>query len=84
MATKTITPELDAYEKLRRAKRRPNESFSSVIRRARFHDGPRTAGELLERLLVEMETGNRAVPTVVLDALDRAQEEPRVSDCEWS
>jgi predicted CopG family antitoxin len=33
MATKTITLELDAYEKLRAAKR-GRESFSSVVRRA--------------------------------------------------
>ena len=35
MATKTISLELDAYEKLRRAKRE-GESFSVVVRRARF------------------------------------------------
>ena len=33
MPTKTITLELDAYEKLRRAKRFPRESFSEVVRR---------------------------------------------------
>ena len=35
MATKTISLELDAYEKLRRAKRE-GESFSGVVRRASF------------------------------------------------
>lgn len=35
MATKTISLELDAYEKLRRAKH-GGESFSAVVRRARF------------------------------------------------
>lgn len=35
MATKTISLELDAYEKLRRAKR-GGESFSAVVRRARL------------------------------------------------
>ena len=35
MATKTISLELSAYEKLRRAKR-AGESFSAVVRRARF------------------------------------------------
>jgi predicted CopG family antitoxin len=33
MPTKTISLELDAYEKLRRAKRFPRESFSEVVRR---------------------------------------------------
>jgi len=40
MATKTISLELDAYERLRRAKRE-GESFSGVVRRARF--GPADA-----------------------------------------
>lgn len=33
MATKTITLELDAYERLLRAKRHPRESFAAVVRR---------------------------------------------------
>lgn len=49
MATKTITLELDAYEKLKRAKRGPRESFSSVVRRGRF-DESREASEVLARL----------------------------------
>jgi hypothetical protein len=49
MATKTITLEIDAYEKLRRAKRGPRESFSSVVRRARW-DETTGAGQLLEKL----------------------------------
>lgn len=40
MATKTISLEMDAYERLRRAKRE-GESFSGVVRRARF--GPADA-----------------------------------------
>jgi hypothetical protein len=50
MATKTISLEIDAYEKLRRAKRSGRESFSSVVRRARWDDPPATAGEVLETL----------------------------------
>lgn len=49
MATKTISLELDAYEKLKRAKRGPRESFSSVVRRARWDDST-TAGELVDVL----------------------------------
>ena len=50
MATKTITLELDAYEKLKRAKRRPRESFSAVVRRARWAEEPVAGRELLDSL----------------------------------
>jgi hypothetical protein len=45
MATKTITLEIDAYEKLRAAKK-PGESFTEVVRRAAFtaHQPPSRAG----------------------------------------
>ncbi len=36
MATKTISLELDAYEKLCQARRSARESFSSVVRRAHW------------------------------------------------
>ena len=50
MATKTISLEIDAYEKLKRAKRSGRESFSSVVRRARWDEPPATATGLLESL----------------------------------
>ena len=49
MATKTISLKLDAYEKLRAARRQPSESFSQVILRARWPEETVTAGELLRR-----------------------------------
>ncbi len=49
MATKTISLKLDAYEKLRGARRQPTESFSQVILRARWAEEAITAGELLRR-----------------------------------
>ena len=66
-ATKTITLELDAYEKLRRH-RRGSESFSSVIRRARW-DASATANDLLRELRVLL----RLHPESFLDddALDK-------------
>lgn len=45
MAIKTISLELDAYEKLKQAKR-GNESFSAVVRRANFAP-PAASGELI-------------------------------------
>lgn len=46
MATKTITLELDAYEKLRAAKR-GRESFSSVVRRVVIPGAPKSGLELV-------------------------------------
>jgi Putative antitoxin len=47
--TRTITLELDAYEKLRRAKRSPRESFSEVVRRLSVPTDGVTGRELLKR-----------------------------------
>lgn len=47
MATKTISLRLEAYEKLRAARRYPEESFSQVILRARWPEETATGAELL-------------------------------------
>ena len=49
MATKTISLELDAYELLKRAKRE-GESFSGVVRRARFGPADARGGSILHAL----------------------------------
>lgn len=46
MATKTITLELDAYNKLKAAKR-GRESFSSVVRRSILPYAPRDGASIL-------------------------------------
>ncbi len=81
MATKTITLELDAYERLRRAKRGPRESFSAVVRRAVWPEEPLTAAGLLDMITEQMRTGRGAVPAEVLERLERValarQADPR-------
>ena len=49
MATKTISLELDAYETLKAAKR-PGESFSATVRRARFGPSDSTGRSVLTLL----------------------------------
>lgn len=47
MATKTISLKIEAWERLRRARRSPDESFSDVVMRADWPEVGITAGELL-------------------------------------
>ena len=80
MATKTISLELDAYERLRQAKRSPRESFSEVVRRAVFPaapmDGPQLLAFLQERGPVLDETA--------LDDLDATHQElSRAAEDPW-
>ncbi|MEX2466229.1 MAG: antitoxin VapB family protein [Gemmatimonadota bacterium] len=68
MATKTISIDIEAYEKLRRARRERSESFSMVIKRAVWPTPPRTAGALLDFL-----EGAPVLREDVLNRLDDAQ-----------
>jgi hypothetical protein len=47
MSTKTISVRIEAYERLRRAKRDGSESFSDVIMRARWDAEPVSAAAYL-------------------------------------
>jgi hypothetical protein len=47
MGTKTISLHNEAYERLRRARRNPGESFSEVVMRAVWPDAPLTGGDYL-------------------------------------
>lgn len=67
MATKTISVRIDAYERLRNARRDPKESFSDVIMRAVWEEAPITGGELLALLDAEG-------PLLSEEALDRIDE----------
>jgi hypothetical protein len=70
-ATKTISLELDAYEKLKRAKRTERESFSEVVRRARWDDEPSTGTKILAYLTQLRERHPESfLPDEALDRLD--------------
>jgi len=84
MATKTISLELDAYERLRKARRTPSESFSSVVRRAIFPGTPCTAGEVLEVARRRIAEGKSLLPAESLDRLEAAQKNPRFSESHWT
>lgn len=78
MATKTISIDLEAYERLRRARRMPTESFSKVIKRAQWPVQPRTAGALLSAM------GKIApVDKEIIDRLDAAQGLDRPPEDPW-
>ncbi len=78
MATKTISIDLEAYERLRRARRLPNESFSKVIKRAEWPVPPRTAGALLSAM-----AKIAPVEKEVIDRLDTAQGDDRPPEDPW-
>ena len=63
MATKTISLRLDAYERLRAARRSEDESFTQVILRATWPESTLTALELMER-----------DPVLTMEELDRIDE----------
>lgn len=67
MATKTLSIDEEAYGLLSRAKRTPRESFSHVIKRAKWPDAHRTCSALLARVPSH-------VPEEILDRLDAAQD----------
>jgi predicted CopG family antitoxin len=49
MAIKTVSLRMEAYERLRSARRYPGESFSQVVLRARWPEQTISGAELLQR-----------------------------------
>ena len=80
MATKTVSVTIEAYDKLRRARRYPSESFTQVILRATWPEDTITAAELLSRL------DRSAAPFTAeeLDAIENAKTQQREPDDKWT
>jgi predicted CopG family antitoxin len=78
MATKTISVDLTAYTRLASARRRPDESFSSVIRRAEWPASGTRGSDLLS-LLATL----RPVAEKVLESLESNQREDRPPTDKW-
>lgn len=79
MATKTITLEVDAYEMLRRQKR-AGESFSAVVRRARFAEEPPTGKDLLGYF----GSGGSEVSEIYLDRVAEAESSDHAPENPWA
>ncbi len=78
MATKTISIDLEAYERLRSARRSPDDSFSKVIKRAIWPPAPGTVASMLAVL-----DGMPVMTEAELDGLDAAQVADAAPEDRW-
>ncbi len=76
MATKTLSVDEEAYRILARARLHARESFSQVIKRAKWNAGRPRCGDLLARVAGRMSDES-------LDALDAAQKSDPQPDDSW-
>ena len=79
MATKTISIDMIAYQRLSAARLHPTDSFSRVIRRAHWDQEAKSCASLLSAL-PDMP---KADPTV-LDYLENAQSTDQAPDNPWA
>lgn len=84
MPTKTISLELDAYEKLKRAKKSSGESFSSVVRRGKFENRGMTGREALAHWeALYKKNPDAFLSEEELDRMNEEQENPHISPSPW-
>jgi predicted CopG family antitoxin len=79
MAVKTVSLKMEAYERLRAARRYPGESFSEVILRARWPEDTLTGRELLRRY----ETHGASFTDKQLEAVEAAVAADRPPEDKW-
>lgn len=77
MATRTLSVDEEAYRALVRARRHRGESFSKVIKRAKWDDGPKRCGDLLAR-------ASGTVSEATLAKLAHAQESDLPPEDKWN
>ncbi len=82
MATKTISVDIEAYERLAAARTSARESFSHVIKRAIWLPEQGTAGRMLE-LTRALSGENGVLSEEELERLDDAQEKDAVAPDRW-
>jgi predicted CopG family antitoxin len=78
MATKTISIDIEAYERLTKARVNPDESFSRVIKRAEWREGRKNGAGLLAAIL-----NNDPMSEETLDRLEKAQKNDRPPRDRW-
>lgn len=76
MATKTLSVDEEAYMHLIRAKTDAKESFSKVIKRARWDSGQKRCSDMITRV-------KGVVDEKILDRLDRVQSEDAPPSEPW-
>jgi hypothetical protein len=79
MATKTISIDLEAYERLCRARRSRTESFSRVIKRARWEPPATSCASFLGAI-----SALQAMDREALDRLDAAQHGDEAPGDPWT
>lgn len=77
MATKTLSVDEEAYRRLVRARKHARESFSKIIKRAKWDDGPPRCGDLLA-------CANGEVSDETLERLETAQAEDSPPEDKWN
>ncbi len=80
MATKTISLKLAAYDKLRTARRYPQESFSEVVMRAAWPEDTASGAELLARCRRQ----GSILSTEALDQIERMKVADEPAGDKWN